>query len=69
LSGRRFAHTIGRMMNLDSRKIDTDKPTSDYEKPSIRDYGELQQLTAAHTTGNTTDVPKGTTSPSHSVFC
>jgi len=35
----------------------------DYKKPEIRDYGELRQLTASHTTHGVTDVPKGTPGP------
>ena len=37
-----------------------------YQKPEIRDYGELRQLTAAFASGHVTDVPKG--SPAPNVF-
>ena len=32
-----------------------------YEKPAVEDYGTLTELTLAQVTGNTTDVPLGTT--------
>jgi len=40
-----------------------DKPTTDYVKPEIADYGDLQELTASSTTAGITDVPKGTPGP------
>jgi hypothetical protein len=40
-----------------------ERPAVEYEKPQIRDYGELRELTASLTTVGTTDVPKGTPGP------
>ncbi len=40
-----------------------DKPKTEYEKPTIHDYGSLQDLTASQTTAGVTDVPKGTHGP------
>jgi hypothetical protein len=34
-------------------------PEVEYEKPKIRDYGDLKELTAASKQGAITDVPKG----------
>jgi hypothetical protein len=39
-----------------------------YEKPDVKDYGDLRELTATHTTGHHTDVPKGTPVPPFSIF-
>ena len=41
---------------------------SEYAQPEVVDYGELRDLTAASVNGSTTDVPFGTSSPSHHVF-
>jgi hypothetical protein len=35
----------------------------DYEKPVVRDYGELKDLTAKITAKGVTDVPIGTPGP------
>jgi hypothetical protein len=40
----------------------------DYEKPQIRDYGDLKDLTAASSTGSHTDVPLGTHVPPFNIF-
>jgi hypothetical protein len=42
------------------KKIESEK--TDYEKPKVRDYGDLTQLTAGGTTGNFLDAsfPVGT---------
>ena len=39
-----------------------------YEKPEVKDYGDLRELTAAQATGTQTDVPKGTPVPPFSIF-
>ncbi len=43
-----------------------DRVKPEYTKPEVRDYGQLQQLTAANLHGTITDVPKG--SPAPAVF-
>lgn len=40
--------------------METPKPTPAYTKPTIIDYGDLRELTAAQTLGSVTDVPIGT---------
>jgi hypothetical protein len=40
----------------------------EYEKPEVRDYGDLKELTAATSTGTHTDVPSGTPVPPFSIF-
>jgi hypothetical protein len=40
----------------------------DYSKPTVSDYGDLQELTATNVTGSSTDVPLGTPVPPFSVF-
>lgn len=42
------------------------KAVMDYVKPSITDYGSLEDLTAASVNGSITDVPQG--SPCCNVF-
>jgi hypothetical protein len=37
----------------------------EYEKPEIRDLGELKELTSVTTSKGVTDVPKGTPGPTH----
>jgi hypothetical protein len=57
-------------MPATTRKIhmsDTKGPL-DYAKPTVSDYGDLQELTATNTTGNSTDVPFGTPVPPFSIF-
>jgi hypothetical protein len=39
-----------------------------YVKPEVVDYGQLREVTEASLAGNTTDVPYGTTDPTHHVF-
>jgi hypothetical protein len=45
-----------------------DKVAVEYEKPEVKDYGNLEELTATHSGGRTTDVPKGTPVPPFSIF-
>jgi hypothetical protein len=40
----------------------------EYTKPAIADYGDLQKLTAATSSGTHTDVPSGTPVPPLSIF-
>jgi hypothetical protein len=40
--------------------MDDAKGTLGYEKPEIKDYGDLDELTASQRPGNTSDVPTGT---------
>jgi hypothetical protein len=40
----------------------------EYSKPTVSDYGDLQELTAASVTGSQTDVPKGTPVPPFTIF-
>jgi hypothetical protein len=40
--------------------METKKVAVEYEKPEIKDYGNLRELTATTAHGNQTDVPKGT---------
>jgi hypothetical protein len=39
-----------------------------YEKPEVKDYGDLRELTQTHSTGTQTDVPLGTPIPPFSIF-
>ncbi|MEX0815876.1 MAG: lasso RiPP family leader peptide-containing protein [Gaiellales bacterium] len=39
-----------------------------YEKPEVKDYGDLRELTATQATGTQTDVPKGTPVPPFTIF-
>jgi hypothetical protein len=39
-----------------------------YEKPIVKDYGDLRDLTRATSDGHATDVPKGTPVPPFSFF-
>jgi hypothetical protein len=48
--------------------VDEKKGTVEYEKPEVKDYGDLRELTATAPTGNQTDVPKGTPVPPFSIF-
>jgi hypothetical protein len=47
---------------------ETRDPGLDYEKPEIRDYGDLKDLTEQLRTGTHTDVPLGTPVPPFSIF-
>jgi hypothetical protein len=40
--------------------MEKDKTAVEYEKPEIKDYGDLRELTAVAPLGPPTDVPKGT---------
>jgi hypothetical protein len=40
-----------------------DKPSTEYTKPEISDYGDLQSLAASTRNAGVTDVPKGTPGP------
>ena len=40
----------------------------DYSKPTVSDYGDLQELTATQATGTQTDVPCGTPVPPFNIF-
>ena len=48
--------------------MDEKKSAVEYEKPEVKDYGDLRELTATHITGSATDVPKGTPVPPFSIF-
>ena len=48
--------------------MEKDKIAVDYEKPDVKDYGDLRELTAQQVTGDQTDVPKGTHVPPFSIF-
>ncbi len=39
-----------------------------YEKPQVKDYGDLRELTASNPSGTQTDVPIGTPVPPFSIF-
>jgi hypothetical protein len=45
-----------------------DESNVEYVKPAVVDYGELRDLTESSLIGSTTDVPYGTTDPTHHVF-
>jgi hypothetical protein len=45
-----------------------ERPELEYTKPAIADYGDLQKLTAATSSGTQTDVPSGTPVPPFSIF-
>lgn len=47
---------------MENDKTDDPKGAARYEKPEVNDYGDLAELTASHTPGNTWDIPKGTSS-------
>lgn len=46
----------------------SDKTGPEYTKPSVSDYGDLQELTATNVIGTSTDVPLGTPVPPFSIF-
>jgi hypothetical protein len=57
-------------LNLtDLRRTVTEKDTIEveYEKPEIKDYGDLRELTATAAGGPQSDVPRGTPGP-FSIF-
>jgi hypothetical protein len=49
-------------------KMEKDTSAVEYEKPEVKDYGDLRELTATQVTGSQTDVPKGTPVPPFSIF-
>jgi hypothetical protein len=40
----------------------------EYEKPKVKDYGDLRELTATQDSGRQTDIPKGTPVPPFTIF-
>jgi hypothetical protein len=48
--------------------MEKDKTAVEYEKPEVKDYGDLRELTATAPAGHHTDVPKGTPVPPFSIF-
>ena len=48
--------------------MEKDKTAVEYEKPEVKDYGDLRELTATQQTGHHTDVPKGFPVPPFSIF-
>jgi hypothetical protein len=53
---------------MDERRMDQERNGPEYEKPEIRDYGDLRELTQTQKTGTQTDVPFGTPVPPFSIF-
>lgn len=53
---------------MDREKTDREKIASEYEKPEVKDYGDLRELTRAQITGTQTDVPFGTPVPPFAIF-
>ena len=49
-------------------KTKTRKVELEYEKPEVKDYGDLRELTTTAPTGTHTDVPIGTPVPPFSIF-
>ena len=45
-----------------------DKTPLEYSKPTVSDYGDLQELTAQNQFGSSTDVPLGFPVPPFSIF-
>jgi hypothetical protein len=45
-----------------------DKVAVEYEKPEVKDYGDLRELTATGSPGAQLDVPKGTPVPPFTIF-
>jgi hypothetical protein len=48
--------------------MEKDKIAVEYEKPDVKDYGDLRELTATQQKGTQTDVPLGTPVPPFSIF-
>ena len=48
--------------------MEKDKIAVEYEKPEVKDYGDLRELTATQQKGTKTDVPLGTPVPPFSIF-
>lgn len=48
--------------------MEKDTNAVEYEKPEVKDYGDLRELTTTRVIGSQTDVPKGTPVPPFSIF-
>jgi hypothetical protein len=48
--------------------VEKGKAAIEYEKPEVKDYGDMQELTASQTSGSHLDVPKGTPVPPFSFL-
>jgi hypothetical protein len=48
--------------------MEKDATAVEYEKPEVKDYGDLRELTATQTKGTKTDVPLGTPVPPFAIF-
>ena len=48
--------------------MEKEKSLTGYEKPEVKDYGDLRELTAAQNKGTKTDVPFGTPVPPFSIL-
>jgi hypothetical protein len=48
--------------------MDKHSAAVEYEKPEIKDYGDLRELTAVQWKGTKTDVPLGTPVPLFTIF-
>ena len=48
--------------------MEKDKAAVEYEKPEVKDYGDMSELTATNSGGRHSDVPKGTPVPPFSIF-
>ena len=46
----------------------SDQTPLEYSKPTVSDYGDLQELTAQNVSGTSTDVPLGFPTPPFSIF-
>lgn len=46
----------------------SDQTPLEYSKPTVSDYGDLEDLTATNVTGSSTDVPLGFPVPPVSIF-
>jgi hypothetical protein len=55
-------------MEQDRNEMEQDRNGPKYEKPEVKDYGDLRELTQIQTTGTQTDVPKGTPVPPFVIF-
>jgi hypothetical protein len=49
-------------------RMEQEQKGREYEKPEIKDYGDLRELTQTQATGTQTDVPKGTPIPPFNIF-
>lgn len=48
--------------------MDREKAQVEYEKPEVKDYGDLRELTETNPDGTHTDVPIGTPVPPFDIF-